>query len=303
LSTPASSPQAQQSSPNHAPTRDLTPALLRGWPLPEAGDSKYSRGQVLVVGGAARTPGAALLAGLAALRVGAGHLTLAVAESAAVPMAVATPEAGVIGLPQDGRGSVLGDDLSAVADDLGSADVVVLGPGLDEPESTADLVRGAVPLLSDDALLVLDAYALGVLPGLTDVVGPLAGRLVLTPNGSEAGRLLGRDVDDLEADVREIARTYGAVVSCQTVVADPDGRCWRTGVGQVGLATSGSGDVLAGAVAGLLARGTDPAQAVCWASHTHAAAGDRLAASVGRLGFLAGELLAELPRVLVELGG
>jgi ADP-dependent NAD(P)H-hydrate dehydratase len=126
--------------------------------------------------------------------------------------------------------------------------------------------------------------------------------LVLTPNGSEAGRLLGRDLDVLEDDVREIARTYHAVVSSQGLVADPDGGCWRMGVGQIGLATSGSGDVLAGAVAGILARGTEPAQAACWASHVHAAAGDRLAASVGRLGFLASELLAELPRVLVELG-
>lgn len=284
------------------PVRDLTPALLRDWPLPSAGDSKYSRGAVLVVGGAARTPGAAQLAGLAALRVGAGHLTLAVADAAAVPMAVATPEAGVIGLPQTAAGSVVGSDLSVLEDTLGSTDVAVLGPGLDEPEQTAELVRRAVPLLSDEAWLVLDAYALGVLPGLTDVVEPLAGRLVLTPNGSEAGRLLGRDLDDAEDDVPEIARRYGAVVSCQGLVADPDGHLWRTGVGQIGLATSGSGDVLAGAVAGILARGTEPAQAVCWASHIHAAAGDRLAASVGRLGFLASELLAELPGVLVELG-
>jgi ADP-dependent NAD(P)H-hydrate dehydratase len=282
--------------------RELTPVALRAWPLPSAGDSKYSRGQVLVVGGAARTPGAAQLAGLAALRVGAGHLTMAIADSAAVAMAVATPEAGVIGLPQDEQGSVLGGDLSVLEDDLGSADVVVIGPGLDEPEQTADLVRGAIPLLSDEAWLLLDAYALGVLPGLKDAIGPLDGRLVLTPNLSEGGRLLGRDVDVLEDDVREMARTYGAVVSCQNVVAVPGGDCWRIGAGQVGLATSGSGDVLAGAVAGILARGTEPAQAVCWASHIHAAAGDRLAASVGSLGFLASELLAELPRVLVELG-
>lgn len=284
------------------PVRDLTPVQLRDWPLPAAGDSKYSRGQVLVVGGAARTPGAAQLAGLAALRVGAGHLTLAVAEAAAVPMAVATPEAGVVGLPQSGQGSVLGGDLSAVESPLGSSDVVVLGPGLDDADETAELVRRAVPLLSDEAWVVLDAYALGVLPGLRDVVAPLAGRLVLTPNGSEAGRLLGRDLDVAADDVVEIARTYGAVVSSQGLVADPDGTCWRMGVGQVGLATSGSGDVLAGAVAGILARGTEPAQAACWASHVHAAAGDRLAASVGRLGFLASELLGELPRVLVELG-
>ena len=284
------------------PVRELTPVGLRAWPLPSVGDSKYSRGQVLVIGGAAGTPGAAQLAGLAALRVGAGHLTLAIAESAAVAMSVATPEAGVIGLPQTSSGSVRGDDLSALESALGSSDVVVLGPGLDEPEHTADLVRGVVPLLGDDAWLLLDAYALGVRPGLTDVVAPLTGRLVLTPNPAEAGRLLGRDLDVVEDDVPEIARTYGAVVSCQGLVADPDGGCWRIGAGQVGLATSGSGDVLAGAVAGILARGTEPAQAACWASHVHAAAGDRLAASVGSLGFLARELLGELPRVLVELG-
>jgi len=285
-----------------SPVRDLTPVQLRDWPLPSAGDSKYSRGKVLVVGGAARTPGAARLAGLAALRVGAGHLTLAVAGSAAVPMAVATPEAGVVGLPQTEQGSVLGGDLTVLESTLGSSDVVVVGPGLDDADETAELVRQAVPLVSDEAWLVLDAYALGVLPGLVDVVAPLAGRLVLTPNGSEAERLLRRDLGVAEDDVREIARTYGAVVSSQGLVANPDGDCWRMGVGQIGLATSGSGDVLAGAVAGILARGTEPAQAACWASHVHAAAGDRLAASVGRLGFLASELLAELPRVLVELG-
>jgi NAD(P)H-hydrate repair Nnr-like enzyme with NAD(P)H-hydrate dehydratase domain len=133
-------------------------------------------------------------------------------------------------------------------------------------------------------------------------VEPVHGRLVLTPNQEEATRLLGREATTLEDDVVEIARKYQAVVSCRGLVADQAGHGWRIGAGHSGLATSGSGDVLAGAVAGLLARGGDPAQAVCWASHVHASAGDRLAVSVGSLGFLASELLAELPRVLVELG-
>jgi ADP-dependent NAD(P)H-hydrate dehydratase len=284
-----------------SPARDVTPALLRDWSLPDAGDSKYSRGQVFVVGGAASTPGAVQLTGLAALRVGAGHLTLAVAESVAAALAVATPEAGVYGLPQSSEGSVLGDDLSAIVDSLSNADVVVIGPGLDHPEHTADLLRQALPHLGDDAWLILDAYALGVLPGLEEILDPLHGRLILTPNKSEASRLLGREVDDLAEDVAEIARRYHAVVTCQNLVADESGDRWQIGAGHIGLATSGSGDVLAGAVAGLLARGADPTQAACWASHIHAAAGDRLAVSVGPLGFLASELLAELPRILVEL--
>ncbi|MCU1405058.1 MAG: hypothetical protein JWQ43_1361, partial [Glaciihabitans sp.] len=81
----------------------------------------------------------------------------------------------------------------------------------------------------------------------------------------------------------------------------PDGNGWRMGTGTVGLGTSGSGDVLAGAVAGLCARGASPAQATVWATHVHAAAGDRLAVQVGPLGFLASELLGQLPRVLVEI--
>ena len=99
---------------------EVTPALLRDWPLPEAGNSKYDRGRVLVVGGAAQTPGAVLLTGLAALRVGAGHLTMAVAAPAAVALAVVVPEAGVVGLPASDGGSVLGNDLGAIANDLDS---------------------------------------------------------------------------------------------------------------------------------------------------------------------------------------
>ena len=291
-----STPRPEPGSP-----REVTPGLLRSWPLPDAASSKYGRGQVVVVGGAASTPGAVQLAGLSALRVGAGHLTLAVASSAAVPLAVVTPEAGVVGLPQDARGSVLGGDLDAIADDLGSADVVTIGVGLDEPEETALLVRTAIPLLGEETWLVLDAFALGVLPGLLDALEPVRGRLVLTPNGQEAARLLGREVDG-DADIAEIAARYRALVTCYGTVADAEGRIWKVGAGNGGLATSGSGDVLVGAVSGLLGRTGRADQATCWATHVHAAAGDRLAARVGTVGFLARELLPELPVVMSELG-
>ena len=291
-------------TPEPGAPREVTPALLRSWALPDAGSSKYGRGQVLIVGGAASTPGAVQLAGLAALRVGAGHLSLAVASSAAVPLAVATPEAGVYGLPQDDRGSVLGGDLDVIADDLGSADVVTIGVGLDEPEETALLIRTAIPLLGEETWLVLDAFALGVLPGLLDgdALDPVRGRLVLTPNGQEAAQLLGREVGDEDADIAEIARRYGALVTCYSTVADSEGRIWKVSAGNGGLATSGSGDVLVGAVSGLLGRTGRADQATCWGTYVHAAAGDRLAARIGTVGFLARELLGELPVVMSELG-
>ena len=281
-------------------TEPVTPALLRDWPLPADADSKYSRGQVLVVGGSRSTPGAVLLAGIASLRVGAGRLSLAVARSVAVPVAIALPEAGVVGLPETETGSPDGTGLDQLAADLSGADAVLVGPGLDDPERTIDLLTALVDGIPDDARVLLDAFALGVLPRIPEVAERLAGRLVLTPNPKEAALLLGVDEID-ERSCARIATKYGAVVSCQGLVAAPDGSQWQVATGMPGLATSGSGDVLAGALVGILARGAPPEQAACWATHLHAAAGDRLATRVGRLGYLARELPGELPSLLTEL--
>ncbi len=281
----------------------LTPEVLRSWPLPQNSDSKYARGQLLVVGGARATPGAVMLAALAALRVGGGRLSLGVASSVAVPLAVAIPEAGVIGLSETPRGSVAGQ-VDELAQEISSADAVLVGPGLDDREETAGLVQAIIDQVAPDARVLLDADALIALRD----IGPidLAGRLVLTPNLGEAAALLRCGVEDVEARrveevSAEIASRYQAVVTLQGSVADAAGEVRRVATGHGGLATSGSGDVLAGAITGLLGRGADTDQAAAWGSYIHAAAGDRLAARVGPTGFLARELLDELPRVLVEL--
>jgi ADP-dependent NAD(P)H-hydrate dehydratase len=285
------------------PAADLvTPQSLREWPLPELSSSKYGRGAVCVIGGAPGTPGAAMLAGQAALRTGAGRLTVAVARSVAAPVAAAMLETGVVALAETSTGTVSGSNVDLCKGLVDEADVVLLGPGLDDISQTTELLTGLLPS-TKGAVVVLDAYAIGALSKL----GPEprqrsdSGELVLTPNSAEAGRLLGRDVDDLDTDVAEIAREYAAVVTCRGTIADPDGSVWRVSTGHPGLATAGSGDVLAGVVAGLLARGATPAQAVCWATYLHAAAGDRLAARVGPVGFLARELMDELPALLIEL--
>ena len=310
-------PQADGQRANGSRATPVTPSLLRAWPLPSAGEDKYSRGAVMVIGGARGTPGAALLAGTAALRAGAGRLTMAVAESVAMQLAVTLPEAGVTGLPESAEGSVLGSGLEPILAELRSADAVLVGPGLDDIDHTEELLRTLLDMDSDgvagrgaetgDATIILDAYALGCLPKLEDRLDPWRGRLILTPNPTEAGILLGRDVDKLEADVLEIAGRYQAVVSCQGFVAGPPSgaaegpELWEITTGFGGLGTSGSGDVLAGAIAGLRARGTSDAQAACWGSHLHAAAADRLASRLGPLGFLARELADELPALMVEL--
>ena len=284
----------------------VTPTLLRGWQLSTDTAGKKERGTVLVIGGERRTPGAAMLTGLAALRVGAGRLTLGLAESVAVAVAVAVPESGVTGLPEaDGHidGGAAGGLLAA---DLESAASVVIGPGLADAEQTAALLQSVVPLLGEKTCVVLDAYALGVLPGQPDLAQALAGRLVLTPNRTEILRLLGEedgDGDSLDlADASlQVAREYSAVVTAQNLITAPDGSSWEVPAGNPGLGTSGSGDVLAGAVGGFLARGAAPEQAACWGTYLHAVAGDRLSASRGPLSFLARELLVALPEVIAEL--
>lgn len=314
---------AEESAGQDAPPAQITPSLLRDWPLPSAGADKYSRGAVLVIGGARRTPGATLLAGTAALRAGAGRLTLAAPESVAVQLAVTLPEAGVIGLRESAGGSLGPDGLEALIEDFDSADAVLIGPGLDDIDGTEALLRELLRHEADrtsdqddgggSTAIVLDAYALGCLPKLLDRLDPWAGRLILTPNPKEAAILLGRDTDlgdaeALAAAVVEIAEKYQAVVSCQGLIARPPGGAapetaerWQITTGYGGLGTSGSGDILAGAIAGLRARGTTDAQAACWGTHLHAAAADRLASRLGSLGFLARELADELPPLMMEL--
>jgi ADP-dependent NAD(P)H-hydrate dehydratase len=262
----------------------------------------------VILGGARKTPGGVLLAGVAALRVGAGRLTLGVAESVAVASAVAVPESGVVGLGETPTGSVVGTSVERMRQELERADVIVVGSGLDDKDEARSLIRALQPLVGEKTRIVLDAYALTAIAGAPDEVAGWRDRLVLTPNKSEAARLLDRELDDLDNDedfadaVGLIAERYGAVVTCFQVVAAPGGERWHIGSGQGGLGTSGSGDVLAGGIGGLLARGATPDQAACWGTHLHATAGDRLAARIGPTGYLARELIDELPAVLVELG-
>jgi len=283
--------------------REVTPELLASWPLPEADDSKYGRGQVVVVGGARRSPGAAMLSGISALRIGAGRLTLAVGESVAVAVATAVPECGIVALDETPAGSVSGFGLPSASDDLRSADAVLVGPGLDSADEAGVMVRELSRFLTEEAVVVLDAFGLGVLPEVEGVIERLGGRLVLTPNKVEAALLLERELDErnLEQEIAEIARRYRAAVSCFGVVADPDGSVWSVGAGVNGLATSGSGDVLAGAILGLCARGASPAQAAVWATWAHKEAGERLSRRIAPLGFLASELPGELPPVIASI--
>ncbi|MCR2815175.1 NAD(P)H-hydrate dehydratase [Microbacterium jiangjiandongii] len=274
----------------------VTRELLSAWGLPEPGADKKARGDVIVVGGSRRTPGGVMLAGEAALRVGAGRLSVFVPRSIDAQVGTVLPEAGIYALPDEASEPFD----SPAREKIAASDAVLVGPGFDDAEETRDTLLAVGD--AGPARLVLDAYALGVLPDVDRA--RLPEELLLTPNREELSILLGEDADDfgddLVAAVGHVARRYLAVVTCYDVVAAPDGACWRIDGGGPGLATSGSGDVLAGAVTGFVARGTGLARAAVWGSATHARAGDRLTDRLG-LGFLARELAAELPLGLIDL--
>ncbi|WP_296605800.1 NAD(P)H-hydrate dehydratase, partial [Nocardioides sp.] len=282
------------------------PALLRRWPLPSPGAGKDARGELLVLGGSASTPGAVLLTGVAALRAGAGKLAIATAESVATALAVAVPEAQVLGLPEDGEGSIDARAADRVVDRAEAADALVAGPGLDDPDRAAALLAAVLPRLG--VPLVLDALGTAYLTDHPRGLRHLAGRAVVNANPTELAHLAERDdlgsrQEILDAAV-EIARENDVVVlagGSDKLVVDPDGRTWVVEGGGPGLGVSGSGDVQAGIVAGLLARGAEPAQAAVWGAYLHARAGERLAGSVGQVGYLARELPPVVPTVLGEL--
>jgi hydroxyethylthiazole kinase-like uncharacterized protein yjeF len=279
----------------------LDSALLLERPLPQvdADADKNSRGRVLAVGGSARVPGGLMLTVEAALRAGAGKVQAAVPATLALPTGVAMPEIGVIALPEtDGE---IGDP-APLAEAIGHADAIVAGPAISDAEAGA---RVAAALCEAAPVLVLDALVLPALPALTARIKARGGRTILTPHAGETAALLECEAAEIERDPAAAARAgaerYGAVVVVKgpiSFVAGPDGELFAFAGGGAGLATGGSGDVLAGIAAGLAARGATPLDATLWAVWLHGEAGRRCAERIGPVGFLSRELLAFLPALM-----
>jgi hydroxyethylthiazole kinase-like uncharacterized protein yjeF len=291
--------------PSSEPTL-VTAELLRGWPLPDPAGGKNARGSVLVIGGSTETLGAVVLAAEAALRAGAGKLQVATVASMAPYAAQSLPEARVIALPETSGGALGPDAADAVRDDAGNADAVLVGPGMGDKDATLAFTERLLPHLPGP--LALDALGLASVTEDEKCLHHLDGRVVLTPNPTEIAISLHVDEDEIDDDparaALDLARRARAVVVLGGVtswIASPDGDLWKDDSGGAGLGVSGSGDVQAGIVGGLLARGAEPAQTAVWATYLHGRAGERLGSSVGRLGFLARELPPEIPRALAEV--
>lgn len=287
---------------NVRPEEDIDELWLQGWPLPKLQHDadKATRGSILIVAGCAENPGAAILAANGALRAGAGKLTIATVASRAAGIAIAVPEARVIELPENSSGHLASHAETAFGAIRDAFDAVLIGPGMFDEYGSCEFVQALVPKLGNSRI-ILDAAAMAAAPDLDDSVERL-----ITPHAGEMAHLCEIAVEDIDSSPCALAlardwRTTVALKGCTTFIASKAGRLLRYQGGNAGLAVSGSGDVLAGIIAGLAARGAQLEQAAAWGVFLHARAGDRLAHRCGPIGFLPREIPAEIPVLLKSL--
>lgn len=281
----------------------LTRAELDRHPLPPVAEAdKDAHGRLLVVAGSRDTPGSAAITATAALRSGCGKVTIATVESMAPHIALAVPEALVLGLAETREGAFARSAIRTVTDRCADFDAVVVGPGMRQSRLTSTLAARLLALDLDR--LVLDAAMLYALPPHDDAARDAATPILL-PHNREMAALLGCQPDDVDSDPlgcgRKCAVRYGAltlVKGPQSLVVTPDGKAWKYKGGGPGLGVSGSGDCLAGSLGGLLARGAQPLTGLLWAVWLHGEAGTALSRKVGKVGFLARELAGEIPALL-----
>ena len=282
-------------------------AWRRANPLPGAdgGEDKNSRGRVFAVGGSRKVPGALQLTTQAALRVGTGKVRMGTVEVAAIPIGIAMPECGVIALPEGEDGEIGPGAAAIISEQVESCDTFLFGPGMGGRSGVDKLTRSVIASPRKDLSILLDAAPLACAGGLEALISAHEGRAVLTPHHGELAYLTGQSEEAIgarpEKAARDAAARFGAIVvlkHARTIVATPDGRALVHDSDAPGLATGGSGDVLSGVIAGLLARGAEPLTAAGWGVWLHGAAGRAAAEEIGPVGFLARDLLAHLPRLL-----
>jgi NAD(P)H-hydrate epimerase len=280
----------------------VEPALFAALLAPrDPSANKGNFGHVLVVAGSRGKTGAAAMTGLAALRSGAGLVTVASAESAISVIAGHAPELMTVPLPETTAGSISlqGFDVAKLAE---KKSVIALGPGLGTEAETVEMVRHVAREFSGP--LVIDADGLNALAGAAFTA---AGRVrVLTPHPGEMARLTGRSVEEVQYDRVAAARSFASgrkvilvLKGYRTLIAFPDGRVWINPTGTPALATGGTGDILTGTIAGFLAQfPKDVDHAVAAAVYLHGLAGQLGAAELGEKGLIATDLLRFYPAAI-----
>ncbi|MGZ4125300.1 MAG: NAD(P)H-hydrate dehydratase [Actinomycetota bacterium] len=274
--------------------------------LPERAPDTHKRaaGLVVVIGGSRRMTGAVCLSAEAAYRAGAGLVTVAVPEGILPVVQTRLRETTFLPLPETSEGTIAAT-MEPLEQGLEAADAVAIGPGMTTNEETASYVRTLVR--SCPVPLVLDADGLNAFVGHVPELGDRRSPAVLTPHAGEFARLAGMTAREVGVDrignARKLASETNAVVllkGSRTVVAAPDGRVLVNPTGGPFLATGGTGDVLTGMIAALIARGAEPWLAAGAAAYVHGTAGRLAGAELGD-GTIAGDVLDRVPAAFLEV--
>jgi hydroxyethylthiazole kinase-like uncharacterized protein yjeF len=272
--------------------------------------NKGSFGRVLVVAGSMKYIGAAYLACSGAIRVGAGLVTLATTLTLQSILAAKLTEVTYLPLPESRPGVVSPEAARLISQQLEGYNVLLLGCGLGQSQAAVRLVRSILLAKEPRELpaLVLDADALNTLASVPDWWQHLTTDAILTPHPGEMARLTGMSVPEIQADRLGAAKKWAAewhktvvLKGAYTVVASPDGRSIINPVANPGLASAGSGDVLTGAIAGLVAQGLPLFEAAAGGVYLHGQAGELVRERLGDAGMIASDLLPELPVVIKNL--
>ncbi len=271
--------------------------------------NKGNFGRVLVVAGSIKYIGAAYLACSGAIRVGAGLVTLAMATSLQPILASKLTEVTYLPLPESHRGSISPEATRLIHQELGNYNVLLLGCGLGQSQSAIRFIKSI--LLGRKVTLpslVLDADALNTLSGTPNWWKQLTTDAILTPHPGEMARLTGVSVDEVQSDRAGIATKAAAewhktvvLKGAYTVIATPDGQSRISPWANPGLASAGTGDVLTGVIAGLVAQGLSLADAAACGVYLHGKAGDAVKSELGDAGMIATDLLPALPLVIKRL--
>ena len=284
----------------------LTKEAMRQLVQPRAQDShKGDYGRVLIVAGSPGKSGAAVLAGIAALRSGAGLVTVATPASQVPLVAAGSSECMTLALPEDSDGFVRPDAIDLIVEF--NADVIAIGPGLGRTAGVRTLVQAVAERTG--VPLILDADAIVSFAGEPDrLVGRDGVDLIITPHPGEMAALIGLSTADVQAHrlavARDFAATHGLNVVLKghrTIVATPEGRSFINLTGNAGMATAGAGDVLTGALAAWAGQLLDAEAACKLAVYLHGLAGDLAEADEGEVGMIAGDILARLGEAVQEL--
>lgn len=285
----------------------IEPGMLEEF-LPERplNAHKGDCGKVLVLAGSPGFTGAAALASQAALRAGAGLVTLGIPRGLNPAMEAKLTEVMTLPLPETPEGGLSAESLDIVKKKLPTFDVLAAGPGLGRNPDIARLLSEL--LLFSQIPVVLDADAINAVASLPGWKANCP--LVLTPHPGEMARLRGKSVPEIMENPLEEALAaaveYNAVLvlkGAHTIIATPSGEAFLNGSGNPGMATAGMGDVLTGVIAGLMAQGASPEEAAYAGVYLHGAAGDLAFERIGRRGFLAGDLLPLIPEIMDTIVG